>query len=255
MSDSGAALWKLALVESDLVPANYSSIVPRTYYLIPDIPMGRQAGLRWITESLRVSIDRGNTSSVPFWGDMFEPGAKNGRHLLVEALEVREEVRGRLLRWDSDESFQFDVDSLENLDWPGIQATRCRDARYPLPHFSGVEVQMRRVHVSRLLRECIAALEDAESELILSSDSSPVFPSSSTLTSTHLEDYRTLNIVDQPQRNRLPRQLTFYLVDYRVTGDTILTIADYLVNFSPNLVAGFNLTELEEATYEVNKRT
>ncbi|THU93766.1 hypothetical protein K435DRAFT_861209 [Dendrothele bispora CBS 962.96] len=166
MSDSGAALWKLALVESDLVPANYSSIVPRTYYLIPDIPMGRQAGLRWITESLRVSIDRGNTSSVPFWGDMFEPGAKNGRHLLVEALEVREEVRGRLLRWDSDESFQFDVDSLENLDWPGIQATRCRDGRYPLPHFSGVEVQMRRVHVSRLLRECIAALEDAESELI-----------------------------------------------------------------------------------------
>ncbi|THU95678.1 hypothetical protein K435DRAFT_797967 [Dendrothele bispora CBS 962.96] len=124
--------------------------------------MGRQPGLRWITDSLRVSIDKGNTSSVPFWGDMFDPDAKDGRHLLVEALEVCEEVRGRLLRWDSDESSQFDVDSMENLDWPGIQASRCRNARYPLPEFSGVEVQMRRVYISGLLHDCIAALEDVE---------------------------------------------------------------------------------------------
>ncbi|THU90920.1 hypothetical protein K435DRAFT_863883 [Dendrothele bispora CBS 962.96] len=161
-----STVWNLALSEYEPVPSNYPSVVQRTYYFIPDIPLGQQRGVVWFTDSLKELIDAETPSSVSFWGDMFSVGAQNKRHLLVESLQVREEVRNRILRWESDEMSAFDVDTMESLEWPHVQATRCRNSRYPLPQFSGEEVQMRRVCIVRLLRECIKKLEEAEDELI-----------------------------------------------------------------------------------------
>ncbi|THU98710.1 hypothetical protein K435DRAFT_856343 [Dendrothele bispora CBS 962.96] len=163
---SNQRLWNLALVEHETVPSNYPSIVPRTYYLIPEIPMGQPAGLRWMTESLKESIEAEENWQVQFWGEMCEPGAKSTRRLLVEALKVREEVRNRILRWNGDESSSFDVDAMENLTWPRTQAARCHNTNYPLPEFSGEEVQMRRVCITRLLKDSIKDLGNAEDELI-----------------------------------------------------------------------------------------
>ncbi|THU90022.1 hypothetical protein K435DRAFT_864676 [Dendrothele bispora CBS 962.96] len=152
-----------------------TELIPPSLYSIPEIPTTHELGVPWLSEHLRVPLlDIKRVQNAPCWSP--EQLALMNRlevpmtlqERLAEATEVRDDMR-RILGWTGPVIHDPAIDNLSEAEWAREQAARCTrkvQGDGPLPTFTGLEVETRRVAQETVLRETQEELRRVQAEII-----------------------------------------------------------------------------------------
>ncbi|KAK7434736.1 hypothetical protein VKT23_020036 [Stygiomarasmius scandens] len=150
-------------------------VIPSDDYRLPAMPLGRESGIAWLTQYLRIPLLRLYETwqnHAPWSREQVELQERLGIPLvlqdrLTDAAEVRDDVR-HVISWVGSSKSDPSIDHLPEADWIQAQVSRCsRDSQEPLPTFAGEDIQLRCHACEHRLRGLKEALSEVHLEIVV----------------------------------------------------------------------------------------